>query len=385
MIPHDPSIDEAFGAQVWRPLLRTTFLDPDGREIPSVAPITPAGKYESDASRWPRTTVELNLPTAITPGQTASPVSPYGGGLLVDVGVEYLGASRWFRLATLDVVETTIDRPEGTIVVKAASHEARVDEDRIDTRSSTSAGTGTALVTSLVRRTLGNAHPVDNRVPPGSDPTYAAGAFRLDGGVWQTVEAIADASGFVAWFDAMGTLVLAPHPVKGTPSTTYRTGDGGTLTGYRSVRGWAYNRVAQRYEDDAGARIVGVWQDTNAASPTRVGGPYGRHTHMPDVIHVDTGKLPSQAVADKAAASVARRNAAGFRTVTLRTIPAPWVECGDTVAVGLLGGMSETLLVARHEFALDGLDVGIVTAAADDTTTSALAAGHAHPTHPTHP
>lgn len=370
MIPHDPALDDAYGSVAWRPLLRATFLDPDGNAIPAIAPVSPAGQYVCDASRWPRTEVTLTLPTAITPDRTRSPVSPYGGGLLLDVGASFLGVERWFRLATLDVVETTIDRPAGTITVRAASHEARVDEDAVDTRTTSSAGTGTALVISLVRGTLGASHPVRNLVV--SDPTYAAGAFVITGNRWRTIETIADASGFEAWFDNTGALVLAPPAVKASsPAIRYRTGDGGGLTGYTSGRGWAYNRVAQVYETVAGgsgaSRIVGLWEDTAAGSATRVTGPYGRHTWMPDPIRVDT--LPTAAVANRAAANIARRTAAQFRSVTLRTIPAPWIEPGDTVNAELLGGMIEPLLVGRHEFPLDGLAVAIVGCVDDQYTT----------------
>lgn len=367
MIAHDPDLDDAFGRQAWQPLVALTFLDPSGAPVKSPPPVTPAGKFVTDSSVWPRQTLTLTLPTAITPDRTAPPVSPYGGGILVDVGARYLGADRWFRLATLDVTETRVNRPEGTITVKAASHEARVDEDRVTTRTATSAGTGTALVASLVRRTLGASWPVRNLVTV--DPTFAAGAFRLDGGVWQTVEAIADASGFEAFFDSVGALVLRPAPVKAaTPSTRYTVGEGGTVTGYESTRGWAYNAVAQPYEDDAGSRVVGLWQDTNPSSATRVTGPYGRHTWVADPIRVDVGKLPSQATADAAAASVARRKGAPFRSASLRTIPAPWVEPGDTVDVTFLGSLTERLLVVRHEFDVDALDVATLVAADDSYT-----------------
>lgn len=374
MIPHDPALDAAYGANAWRPLLRATYLDPAGNAVPAIAPVAPAGRYVADSSRWPRAEATLTIPTAITPDRTASPVSPYGGSLLLDVGASFLGVERWFRLATLDVIETTIDRPAGTIDVRAVSHEARVDEDRIDSRATTSSGTGTALVISLVRGTLGSSHPVDNRVPPGSDPSYAAGAFVLAGPKWGVVEAIADASGFEAYFDYAGTLVLRLPPTKSTsPQVHYTTGDGGTLTGYTSGRGWAYNRVAQVYETSAGAsgagRLVGLWEDTNPSSATRVGGPYGRHTWMPDAIRVDT--LPTAAVANRAAATIARRAGAAFRSVDLRTIPSPWIEPGDTASVEFLGGMIELLLVGRIEFPLDGLDVATV-GCLDDQYTSDL-------------
>lgn len=371
MIPHDPALDAAYGKLAWAPLCRVTFLDAAGTPLSSPSPIVPSGRYVADASQWPRQTLELTLPTAITPDRTASPVSPYGGSVLLDVGARVLGRESWFRVATLDVTETSIDRPEGTITVSAASHEARVDEDRTD-RAASSAGTGTALVVSLVRRTLGASHPVRNLVPPAQDPAYAAGEFRLEGGVWAVIEDIGDRSGFESWFDAQGALVMAPTPVKkATPDAVVSVGPGGQLTGYTSTRGWAYNRVAQVYEDDAGARRTGVWEDTNPLSATRVTGPYGRHTFMPATIRVDAGKLPTQAVADRAAASIARRTAAPFRSASLRTIPAPWVEPGDTVGVDFLGALTERLIVVRHEWPIDGLDVARMTAA-DDAYTSDL-------------
>jgi hypothetical protein len=368
VIPHDPALDAAWGTLAWVPHARVSFTAPGGGSTPPQPVALPAGTFVDDSYVWPRQTLTLTLPTAVTPDRTQSPVSPYGGACTVDVGARVAGTDVWFRRATLDVVETRISRPDGTIVVKAASHEARVDEDRIDVRTSTSAGTATALITSLVRRTLGAGHPVTNLVPGGSDPAYAAGAFRLEGGVWQTIENIADASGIEAFFDANGSLVLRVVPVKGTPVATILTGPGGQLTGYDSTRGWAYNRVAVPYEDDAGSRVVGIWEDTVSTSATRVSGPYGRHTLRRDTIRVDTGKLPTQAVADRAAAAIGRRAAAPYRSVSMRTIPAPWLEPGDTVAVGLLGSLFETSLIVRHEFPIDALDVATLTVADDQYT-----------------
>jgi hypothetical protein len=371
VIPHDPLLDSAYGAQVWAPYVTATFTTPTGALVPALSIAAPAGDYSSDSSRWPRVECELRVPVALTPDRTASPVSPYGGGLVIEWGVSFLGQRRGFRLATLAVVETRIDRPSSEIIVSAASYEARVDEDRYTTPSDSPAGTATALITAIVRRTMGATHPVVNRVPPGSDTAFPVKEFTYVDGPWGVVEEIADAAGLQAWFDANGALVIAPAPVKGTPVLTYKTGPGGSITGYESVRGWAPNRVAVVYENEANARVVGLWEDTDPNSATRVTGPYGRHTDVTKVSVQAPANLPSQATANAAAATRAKRVAARYRSVELRTIPAPWIEPGDTVGANLLGGTSETLIVGRHAFPLDALDVATVTAL-DDTYTRDL-------------
>lgn len=379
MIPHDPALDGALGRQMWEPVLTATFLDPAGKPIPALSITAPAGSYSTDATRWPRAEVTMQLPTSLTPDRTASPVSPFGGKLLLDVGVRFLGVTRMFRLATLDVVETVIDRPAGTIEVRAASHEARIDEDRYDGTATSPGGLGTTLITNVIRRTLGASHPVRNLVPPGQDVTFPAKEFTFDGGVWAVVEAIADAIGAEVYFDSSGTAVIRPTPVKGAPVLTYSTGEGGSITGYRSARGWGPNRVSAIYENEQGQRVIGLWEDTSPTSATRVTGPYGRHTEVTRVAVVKPATLPSQATANAAAANRARRLAAKYRTVELRTIPAPWIEPGDTIGVNLLGGLSETLLVARHEFPLDGLDVATITGADDQYTQDLGASGRRSP------
>lgn len=358
MIPHDPALDAAYGRVLWQPTCRVVPIR-NGVEGGPLVPID--GMFRSDATQWPRTEVTMSLPTDVTPSTTTTPLSPYGDRVRVEVGIVAGGFSYGFTVGTFDVHTADINRPDGTIEVSAVSSEARVNEDRYTDKDATPAGTSSSVVAGIVSRTLGAGYPVTVAVT--NDPVLAAGAFPLDGDVWPTVEAIADAAGWDVSFTSSGGLLLRDTPRKGTPSTTLTTGDSGTLTGYRSRRSWAYNRVAVVYEENAGAtpaRRVGLWEDTDPNSATRVTGPYGRHTRR-DVVDVDPGKLPTAAAANAAALDVARRSAAPFRSLELRAIPCPWVEPGDTVRVAMLGGLVEDHVVAAIEWPLSLLDVATIT------------------------
>jgi hypothetical protein len=287
-------------------------------------------------------------------------VSAYGGQVRITVGAQ-IGPRRYsYRAATLDVFETAIERPSGRVEVSAVSREARVNEDRYITRDTLGAGTVSSLVTAIVRRTIAGV-PVRNQLT--QDIAIPAGQIPLEGDVWPTVEAVMNAGDAEAVFNAAGELVLRVTPVRAsTPALVLSTAEngvkGGTMTNYRSVRGWGPNKTAQIYleNDDevAAQRRVGIWEDTGATAGT--GTSYGRHTEVTRTV-VDAGKLPLQATADRAALALARRHRGAFRSVTVRAIPAPWLTPGDTVQVSMLGGASERLLVRSVSWPLNQLDV----------------------------
>jgi hypothetical protein len=103
-------------------------------------------------------------------------------------------------------------------------------------------------------------------------------------------------------------------------------------------------------------RRVGTWEDTVATSPTRITGPYGRHTYRED-LPVERGELPSQTEADAAALAMARRVVGRLRGLTVRAVSAPWLLPGDSVRLTMLGALTETHVVQAVTHPLSGLDV----------------------------
>ena len=365
MIGHPAALDAAYGRDAWAPFARAQFITPAGVPLSSVPVVD--GSFTCTDQQWPRTTCDLILPTSLLPSGTENPVSPYGGRVRLTAGARIRGVEYGFQLAELDVTETRIERPAGQITVQAVSYESRVNDYEYTTRASTSAGTASALITSLVRGVLGATWPVQNLLV--TDPSFTAGQFDLDGGRWEVVEQIADAAGAEAFFDATGVLVIRPVPVKRAPALTITAGEGGTLTAYSSARGWGRNAVGVVYNDGT-SRIVGYAEDSNVSSATYAGGAYGRHVKRVDVT-VQAGHLPSAGTANAAAAAILRRTMAAVRSVELRAVPAPWLQPGDTVQVQLLGAVTEQQLVSSVSFPLSQLDV-MTLQTRDDTYTAGI-------------
>jgi hypothetical protein len=485
---HPPALDTEYGRVAAAPFARVRFTLPGA---PAVTAAVLDGSLSWDASRWPRTTLRVTLPTTITPTNLPPALSAYGGRVTVTIGRRYRGRDESFTAATLAVAQVDISRPDGRVEVLATSLEALVNEDRYDLPVNNDAGDLRDVVAGIVRRTLPDVDVVDELGALGAT-IVPEGAQVLEGDVWPGIERLMADHGAEAWFDAAGRLVMRPVPVvKSTPDLTIKVGgDGGTLTGYSSTRRWGPNRVALVYStplyegrtrhqftdvttgtspgmvgtntanpgqativrvhrqdvdgtdvadqftgmragdglrlvDDSAAlkkpsrvvyeltgpptlsasvitlpvrvvravkassspplfpvdtdldvlvrinarRRVGLWQDTAAGSPTRVTGPYGRHTYRED-LPVERGELPDQDDADAAALAMARRVVGRLRGVEVRAVPAPWLIPGDTIRLSMLGGLTESHVVQAVEHPLTGLDVMTLT-----TRDSAYTAG----------
>lgn len=359
MKAHAAALDTALGVEVWEPWVGVEVTEP-GMDPYWLTVVD--GVYTETGDEWPRATLDLTCPTALVPAATRAP-DPWGSVIRLYSGARVRGTLHTFQVATLHVDEATITRPEDELVIHAVSREACVNEDRITTRAATAAGTVSALVSSLVHRTFPGLTITSTL---SSDPSLPAGAYPLDGDVWPTiVDLMLEADG-EAVFAPSGALILRDLPVKGTPVASLRVGAGGTLTGYNSVKRWAYNRVAMVY-DDGTSRMVGLWEDTTSTSLTKVSGAYGRHTHV-ETVNVDAGHLPTLSRANAAARALGRKAASPYRRVEVEGIPVPWLEPGDTIAVGYLGDLTESVLVAGTRWPLSQLDVGTITAADDAYT-----------------
>lgn len=360
MIPVPAALTAAYGRVPWSPRTLATFLDPSGNVVGDV-PVT-AGTLTRTEDGYPRSTCDLDLPTATTPAATAPPVTAYGGRVALRVVIDVPGDTFTIPLGTLDIVETSVSRPEGLIRVRAASREALVADRGYLTPGDTAvpASTLNAAVTAIVRGRIPGV-PVRSTVPDTA--TIPGDTFTYGSDPWSLVESLCDTHDAEAFFDAFGTLTIRPVPgAVSTPAVTWSVGAGGTVLAYESVRGWVPNRYRTRFRTDplaGGTPLVGIGVYDVTAGPLAYTGGYGEHVGWTDDVTIS--KIPPQARMDALTRARGRRMLAGMRSTTLNVVPCPWVEPGDTATVVLLGDMVERHIVASTTLDLTMLSDMTVT------------------------
>lgn len=368
MIPHDAALDAAYGTDAWTPVTRVTLISPTlaGGETQVVAE-TVQGTLTLSDTNWPRATLDMTVPAGVTAADSDAPVTPYGGRVLVEMGAIVRGAQHIFQVCDLDVTEVFLERPTNTWTIRAASQEARVNVATpyvsVDMWMYGQMGKGDGKTSTAV-------HALISECMPGYDPFFTLYPVTIAlasddvlaltdeitsrGELWPIIEEAMDLTGGEAYFRYDRRLVLRTDPVIGSPVQTLKVGSGGTITDYRDVTRWAINAVHVEYEKKSdGSLKVGLWENTDPTSPTRIDGPYGRHVRV-ETRQVST--LPLQARCDARAASIGKRASAPARRLEVDCVPCGWLEPGDTVAVQLVEGSTTNVLVSGVRIPLSQLD-----------------------------
>lgn len=372
MIPHPAAWDAMLADQIgFRPAVRVTAWRPGSGATLDV-PVTD-GWVLKDAGQFPRTHVQVTCAdTSLVPHTASDLLQPNGSCLKVEYGyTDTAGTTTWITVADGPITQITADRPGALMRVEAADptvgSSSHTDMDAgtgftyfagttIVSAITSLAGAGVASyagidTTALTAAQLAQVVPADYTIPKSTR--------------WEQVEELADLLGAEAYFRPDRFLVLRPVPVKGgTPAFAFEVGPAGTITGYQSETRRAVSQVALRYGTGP-SWITGVWQDLDPNSPTYTLGPYGTF----GVLEVRDG-TPTQTEADAAARAYAKRLRGDGRTFTVRAVPVPWLEPGDTVTVSPVGNITETHVCQSVSLPL-GLDVMTMTTR-DPAYTSAI-------------
>ncbi|MFJ3248326.1 DUF5047 domain-containing protein [Streptomyces sp. NPDC086782] len=280
------------------------------------------------------------------PWTAADKLAAYGQQLVVSRGIRFTnGAEEWVPLGTFRIDESSGDVLTGPVNITGTSAESNIIDDAFQTPTTTRGYGGCVdAITALIRQTLPSA-TITNLTAGQRNPTCAVAAWDAGAARWDAVSQIALAMRAEIYVDAQNRFVIRdlPDVVNGSVAWDIAEGEGGTLiSSARSMpRTGVYNAVVASGENSASALPPksGVARDTNPASPTRWGGPFGKVTKfISSALWISSGDC--QAAAEYALFDATAPNV----QTSLQSLPNPALEGNDIVRL-IHAGRKERYLV----------------------------------------
>jgi hypothetical protein len=255
------------------------------------------------------------------------------GGVVLATGATELVSLGWYAVQDVKVNEAYRYTPDGrwisggaSITVDALDRMAAVEDYRFLAPTSPPAG---ARCLAEIRRLCAGLLPL-GVWPALPDPVVPAGTVyqesRLD-----AVASLAAAANVRVYADPTGALMVHAigDPVR-DPVAVLSTRDEVVTVDTRYTRDGVYNAVVARGEaDGTAAPVQAVAYDTDAASPTRWGGPFGRVPVFYTSPLLDTVAKCTSAARTHLASIVRGRD----RIEEFTAAPNPALEPGDVVQV----------------------------------------------------
>ncbi len=270
----------------------------------------------------------IDVDGTLTPSDARDLLAPKGTELKVERGLTLgSGAIEWVPLGVFGIDKPKVSAHKGgtLLSVNAFDRVASVRSRRFVTPWVVTAGTSTAqAISDIVTSRLS----VPTRITQTGHTTPEV-AYEELSDPWQAIAALAEADGLVAYFDNLGTLVVAPDAPVTTGAVYAKAADGMLLSTERVMRADAtYSGVIVKGEhpDHPPVRVE-LW-DTDPQSSTYADGPFGRRPFG------FTSPLIKDATMANAAAATILPKVTGMRQeIALTTIGHPGHDIGDLVTV----------------------------------------------------
>lgn len=280
---------------------------------------------------------EINLTVPVGPsrewdptGDPFHPLAPFGQQLYVSKGITYTNDTEelvglgWYLIT--DAVPDPLGRG---VSVKAASLERLLDDALLQRPLNPLPG---GTFDSEARRLVGG------RVPMGDlDVGLVDRAVPTDR-VWEQNRLSSLAQIAAAWparivVDSQGLLsFLPPAASTGVPVATLSTGSQGVVASWQtgSTRGDIYNAVFARGEASSSDAqpVEGFAYDSDPASPTMFGGPFGEHT-----LEYSSPLLTTVAQCEAAADTMLAKRLRRTRVAVVEMVPDPRLEANDWITL----------------------------------------------------
>lgn len=311
-----------------RPAARATIYPPAGEAFEARLL---AWSVTADRTAQVRRTCSATLDPDTVRG--LSGVTVLGAYLQLDVGLDYLdGSSELIPQGYFRIDSENTERPDGGIAITGYGREKAIADDAFTVpRTATGAAT-LELIETLLLETIPDAIVVVRTV---RDADISRITWETDrwGAIDGTDASLARSIGVEVWADGRGRFVISDVPTLADPVVwTVDSGAGGVLvtaSASTSVEN-VHNVIVATGDASDGTVPVGpiIVQDTLEASPTRVGGPFGRR-----VRHYSSPLLRTPAQAETAARSVLANSLGLTQGLSFSSVPNPALEPGDVVLV----------------------------------------------------
>jgi hypothetical protein len=232
----------------------------------------------------------------------------------------------------LDTVTDSISEP-GAVEVRAPDHAARILDDRFTAPRSATAG---IPVTEQIRRLLQESIPGVAVETPASSPDVPSGIV-WEEDRWAAVTDLATSIGCVVYADPSGGFVVTPaKTLLDPPDWLIDSGATGVLLGgsrTRSREGVANSVRVSSQPTDGDFPVYAFAEDADPASPTYVGGPFGRV-----VTYYSSPLIGSESQAAQVARALLGRSVGARASLSVDSIVNPALEGGDRIDVFLPDG-----------------------------------------------
>jgi hypothetical protein len=306
------------------------------------------GQVDIDAGSQVRRTATLQADPRYWPKSPTDLLAPFGSEALIHYGIVLpSGNTEWVPLGMFSLDDTSRARPYGdtaAVEVKLVDRSARVAEDRFDAPVQTVAGaTNVAEIRRLIQATLG----VSVSVTDLTGSTQIAAQIEIEKERWTDgVEKLADAIGADVSFDGYGQAVIRVQPTLADPPVwVVAVGARGTLLTARDrlTREGVYNRVIATGErTDGTTPAYAAVSDTDPASPTRYGGPFGKKPR-----YYSSSLLTTTAQCTTAGTAMLARSTGVGAQIDMETIVNPALQDGDVLTAVAEDGTPTTHILDK--------------------------------------
>ena len=286
---------------------------------------------------------------------------PFGGYAVLERGIRYAnGEIERVQLGRFRIEQVTWPDLQGIATLTLADRMAQISDEAFVTPYVPAGLKPSDAIVALVNAVFGSSIAYLVTTTPATETALADVVYDEDRAA--AISDLASGIGADAFFNANGDFVLRPKPAIGSPVWTVDAGSSGVMMGSSesldrsAVRNGVSVRAAPASDQPP---IYSLATDSDPASPTRWGGPFGK---VPLI--VNSTSIATQAQADSTAANLLNLRLGLSRTLELIGVPNPALEAGDVIQIEHPDGRSELQIVNALRIGLSpGGELGLSTRA----------------------